>query len=121
LPMALLHWLPLLAMAVGTALVLAPVQVFVRDLAAVRPTFRFAPVTGVIIILIAPITQLSPLEAAMNRLIEILEDADFRWWGVFAAQLGFAAWLWSEDSEYAKLLLGMAIGQWMTAKIGPVR
>jgi uncharacterized membrane protein YccC len=40
-------------------------------LAAVRPTFRFAPVTGVIIILIAPITQLSPLEAAMNRLIEI--------------------------------------------------
>ncbi|MGE3475259.1 MAG: FUSC family protein [Rhodospirillaceae bacterium] len=40
-------------------------------LAAVRPTFRFAPVTGVIIILIAPLTQLSPLEAAMNRLIEI--------------------------------------------------
>jgi uncharacterized membrane protein YccC len=40
-------------------------------LAAVRPTFRFAPVTGVIIILIAPITQLSPLEAAMNRLVEI--------------------------------------------------
>ena len=40
-------------------------------LAAVRPTFRFAPVTGVIIILIAPITQMSPLEAAMNRLIEI--------------------------------------------------
>lgn len=40
-------------------------------LAAVRPTFRFAPVTGVIIILIAPVTQLSPLEAATNRLIEI--------------------------------------------------
>ena len=40
-------------------------------LAAVRPTFRFAPVTGVIIILIAPVTQLSPLEAATNRLGEI--------------------------------------------------
>ena len=40
-------------------------------LAAVRPTFRFAPVTGVIIILIAPVTQLSPLEAATNRLVEI--------------------------------------------------
>ncbi|MGE3333462.1 MAG: FUSC family protein [Rhodospirillaceae bacterium] len=40
-------------------------------LAAVRPTFRFAPVTGVIIILIAPLTQMSPLEAAMNRLVEI--------------------------------------------------
>ncbi len=40
-------------------------------LAAVRPTFRFAPVTGVIIILIAPLTQMSPLDAAMNRLIEI--------------------------------------------------
>lgn len=40
-------------------------------LAAVRPTFRFAPVTGVIIILIAPLSQLSPLEAATNRLIEI--------------------------------------------------
>lgn len=40
-------------------------------LAAVRPTFRFAPVTGVIIILIAPVTQLEPMEAALNRLIEI--------------------------------------------------
>ncbi len=40
-------------------------------LAAVRPTFRFAPVTGVIIVLIAPVTQLSPLDAALNRLVEI--------------------------------------------------
>ncbi|MCA0201998.1 MAG: FUSC family protein [Proteobacteria bacterium] len=53
------------AAALGTALL--PLAF----LAAVRPTFRFAPVTGVIIILIAPLTQMSPLEAAMNRLIEI--------------------------------------------------
>lgn len=33
LPLALLHWLPLLAMAAGLALALAAVQVFIRDLA----------------------------------------------------------------------------------------
>jgi lipopolysaccharide transport system permease protein len=33
LPFALLHWLPLLAIAVGLALALASVQVFIRDLA----------------------------------------------------------------------------------------
>lgn len=33
LPLAILHWLPLLALAVGVALALAAVQVFIRDLA----------------------------------------------------------------------------------------
>lgn len=55
------------AMGLGLAIALAPLAF----LAAVRPTFRFAPVTGVIVILVAPVQHLSPLESAMNRLIEI--------------------------------------------------
>lgn len=55
------------AMAVGLGVALTPLAF----LAAVRPTFRFAPVTGVIIILVAPVQHLSPLESAINRLTEI--------------------------------------------------
>jgi len=55
------------ATAVGLALVLAPLAF----LAAIRPTFRFAPVTGAIIILIAPVQHLSPLDSALVRLVEI--------------------------------------------------
>ena len=56
-----------LAMAVGLAAALTPLAF----LAAVRPTFRFAPVTGVIVILVAPVQHLSPLESAISRLTEI--------------------------------------------------
>lgn len=55
------------ATGVGLAIALVPLAF----LAAVRPTFRFAPVTGVIIILVAPAQQLSAIEAATNRLAEI--------------------------------------------------
>lgn len=57
----------LVARAAGLGAALLPLAF----LAAVRPTFRFAPVTGVIIVLVAPVTQLTPIEAAINRLIEI--------------------------------------------------
>lgn len=57
----------LVAKAAGLGAALLPLAF----LAAVRPTFRFAPVTGVIIILVAPLTHMSPIEAAVNRLIEI--------------------------------------------------
>ena len=56
-----------MAMAVGLAIALTPLAF----LAAIRPTFRFAPVTGVIIILVAPVQHLSALESAVNRLTEI--------------------------------------------------
>ena len=56
-----------IAMGIGLGIALAPLAY----LAAVRPTFRFAPVTGVIVILVAPVQHLSPAASAMNRLIEI--------------------------------------------------
>ncbi len=55
------------AMGLGLAIALAPLAF----LAAVRPTFRFAPVTGVVVILVAPVQHLSPLESAINRITEI--------------------------------------------------
>src|SRR5690242_15324444 len=56
-----------LSVAIGLGVALTPLAF----LAAVRPTFRFAPVTGVIVILVAPVQHLSPLESALNRLTEI--------------------------------------------------
>ncbi len=56
-----------IVMGLGLGVALAPLAY----LAAVRPTFRFAPVTGVIVILVAPVQHLSPAASAMNRLIEI--------------------------------------------------
>ncbi len=56
-----------LSIALGLGVALTPLAF----LAAVRPTFRFAPVTGVIVILVAPVQHLSPLESAVNRLAEI--------------------------------------------------
>lgn len=56
-----------LSIAVGLGVALTPLAF----LAAVRPTFRFAPITGVIVILVAPVQHLSPLESAINRLTEI--------------------------------------------------
>lgn len=53
--------------AAGLGVALTPLAF----LAAVRPTFRFAPVTGVIIILVAPVQHMSPLESAISRLTEI--------------------------------------------------
>lgn len=56
-----------MAMGVGLAVVLAPLAF----LAAVRPTFRFAPVTGAIIVMVAPLQHMSALDSAISRLFEI--------------------------------------------------
>src|ERR1700744_3187836 len=56
-----------LALAAGLVLALTPLAF----LAAARPTFRFAPVTAGIVILVAPVQHLSPLASAGHRLLEI--------------------------------------------------
>ncbi len=56
-----------LSVALGLGVAITPLAF----LAAVRPTFRFAPVTGVIVILVAPVQHMSALESAINRLTEI--------------------------------------------------
>ncbi|MBX7199793.1 MAG: FUSC family protein [Rhodospirillaceae bacterium] len=65
------HWLDPTADAFSVAVGLGVALTPLAFLAAVRPTFRFAPVTGVIVILVAPVQHLSPLESAINRLTEI--------------------------------------------------
>ncbi|MGZ6195897.1 MAG: FUSC family protein [Candidatus Binataceae bacterium] len=52
---------------IALAVALAPVAL----LAGLRQTFRFAPVTVGIVILVAPVQHLAPFDSALNRLIEI--------------------------------------------------
>ncbi len=57
-----------LSLAIALAIAVAPVAL----LAAARPAFAVAPFTAVLVILAPTLTQLSPIESALYRMLEVL-------------------------------------------------
>jgi hypothetical protein len=50
-----------------------------------------------------------------------MTNADWKWWGLFIAQVGVGLALFYSDAEFGKLLLASAFGQGITGGFGPVK
>lgn len=50
-----------------------------------------------------------------------MTNADWRWWALFVGQVAVGVYLYANDTEFAKFLLGSAFGQGVTGSFGPTR